>query len=349
MGRRRLPSGRSARRPLIANWHYFADVTFAKWRLSTPIERSAVERAVRNLNGHREQSEANCAYRLDFLRDGERAIVRQFTNGTLTLQNVSGSALFEDLQQRIESAVGASSAPTSPRAVAGPDPATVFTTSWIGTDEAGKGDYFGPLVSAAVFVDERTAALLKELGVRDSKTLSDARVRQLARVVWQTVGRTGAAVVQLQPERYNELYEQFRHEGKSLNTLLAWAHARAIEDLLRNGTPTTNVLVDRFTDVEYIRSRLLRQARERSVNLIALPRAEANVAVAAASILARTTFLEWLERTSRELGITLPKGASVAVIQAAHAIVGRDGPERLRQLAKLHFKTSQAVLTRPPA
>jgi ribonuclease HIII len=331
--------------------------TFGKWRLDQPAARARVEAALRGLDGPlpTERSEANCSLRLDFARGGERAIVRQFTNGTLTLQNANPngaapSALFDQLRACIEAAAG----PAAPAAGAtpvraasdGPDPATVFTTAWIGTDEAGKGDYFGPLVSAAVFVDTRTSAILQELGVRDSKTLTDGRVRQLARTIQQTVGQPGAAVVRIRPERYNRLYDELRREGKSLNTLLAWAHARAIEDLLAAGVETDNVLVDRFTDVAYIRARLLRQSRARTLNLVALPRAEANVAVAAASILARASFVDWIERTSRELGLTLPKGASEAVVRVARQIVAQHGQDRLAALAKLHFKTTEQVLGR---
>jgi ribonuclease HIII len=333
-------------------------VAFEKWRLAEPALRARVERALRAPNGlsATERQEANCSLRLDFTRGRERVIVRQFTNGTLTLQDATGSAsaaLFGELRSRIEAALGpsAASASAEPRGgppVDGPDPATLFSGAWIGTDEAGKGDYFGPLVSAAVFVDERTAAILRELGVRDSKTLSDGRVRQLASVVQQTVGPSGAVVVRLLPARYNSLYDEFHGEGKSLNTLLAWAHARAIEDLLAAGAPTQNILVDRFTDASYIRARLLAKTRSRALNLQALPRAESNVAVAAASILARASFLAWLEHASREVGLALPKGASSAVVTVARQIVARHGEARLCELAKLHFKTTESVLGRQP-
>jgi ribonuclease HIII len=304
-----------------------------------------VQAALREVEGAVERQEANCAYRLDVSRVGQRAIVRQFTNGTLTLQAVGGgpSALFDSLRARIESQIGSPHNAATPRISTTVDAATVFSGAWIGTDEAGKGDYFGPLVSAAVCVDDRSAAVLKELGVRDSKTLTDARVRQLAQQVHQTAR---SAVVRVQPERYNSLYDEFRREGKSLNTLLAWAHARAIEDLLGSGATTNQVLVDRFTDVEYIRARLLHETRAREIVLVALPRAESNVAVAAASILARAGFVQWIERTSRELGLSLPKGASQAVVIAAREVVSRYGEARLSQLAKLHFKTTDSVLKR---
>ncbi|MBI3970457.1 MAG: ribonuclease HIII, partial [Chloroflexi bacterium] len=95
-----------------------------------------------------------------------------------------------------------------------------FDSPWIGSDESGKGDYFGPLVACAVYVDDRSLALLETLGVRDSKLLSDAQIRRLARDV-RAVCAERAAEVLVPPERYNALYEQLRAEGKNLNSLLA--------------------------------------------------------------------------------------------------------------------------------
>jgi ribonuclease HIII len=320
------------------------------------MDQAKVAEALRARGGFVERQEANCSMRLDFAEGGERAIVRQFTNGTLTLQLASSdggeaSPLFAGLHGRIVDVLGESSGvpngaarpgrPSSPEV----DPAEVFTGSLIGTDEAGKGDYFGPLVSAAVFVDEQSAERLRVIGVRDSKLLSDAQVRQLAGQVRQMLGESAWSVVEIGPQSYNQLLPRFRQEGKSLNTLLAWGHARAIENLFQKGVTTTNILVDQFTDVAYIKARLLTEARARHVNLVAMPRAEANVAVAAASVLARDRFLSWLRRTSAELGSTVPKGAAPAADNAARAIVARYGAARLEELVKLHFKNTQRVLS----
>jgi len=106
------------------------------------------------------------------------------------------------------------------------------TEPHVGTDEAGKGDFFGPLVTAGVYVDERTAKLLRTLSVRDSKLVSDRELRGLATNIRNVVEEEMRAVIILAPRRYNELYKQMRSEGKNLNTLLAWAHTRAIEDLI---------------------------------------------------------------------------------------------------------------------
>lgn len=227
----------------------------------------------------------------------------------------------------------------------GNDPNEVPTEGpWLGTDESGKGDYFGPLVSAAVYADEQTAESLRELGVQDSKKLSDKRVRELAPLVRKTVGEARYKVTPINPARYNALHAEFKSEGKNLNSLLAWGHARSIEDLLKGGLQPRYAIVDQFADAKYIQQRLMSEARNSELQVFQFPKAEADVAVAAASILARVEFLTWLERTSAKLGVILPKGASPSVIEVAKQIVAARGREALTELAKLHFKTTQTVL-----
>ncbi len=221
-----------------------------------------------------------------------------------------------------------------------------FDAPWIGSDESGKGDYFGPLVAGAVYVDDRIRELLVTLGVRDSKRLSDPQARRLAQDVRIICGDKCAEVV-VPPERYNGLYAQFRAEGKNLNHLLAWGHSRAIETVLAR-VPCDNVIVDQFADARYIQSRLRGKTRDRPLHVVQVPRAEANIAVAAASVLARDRFLGWLERASRELGMTLPKGASTQVEVAARQLVAKHGRDALARAAKLHFKTTERVLGAAP-
>lgn len=210
----------------------------------------------------------------------------------------------------------------------------------IGTDESGKGDFFGPLVVAGVFVDVVNAEVLRGLGVRDSKRLSDRRCRELSDAIKVTC-REQYTVVGISPARYNDLYERFRQEGKTLTTLLAWAHARVLENLLAR-VECAHAITDQFADPRFVQSKL--QERGKKIHLIQMPRAEVHVAVAAASILARARFLEHLADLSARFEMTLPKGASAAVIQAGQALVKRFGKDALRQAAKLHFKTTAQVL-----
>ena len=213
----------------------------------------------------------------------------------------------------------------------------------IGTDEAGKGDFFGPLVVAAVYVEGSMPELLRTLGVRDSKTLSDGAVQRIAGDVRHVTERRSTVTV-IAPKRYNALLLEMTREGKNLNTLLAWGHTRSIEDLIKGGVEPAYVLSDQFGDRRYIEQKLLSETRLRKLPIVQMPKAESDIAVAAASILARDAFLRWLDRTSRQLGVTLPKGASAQVIATARTIAARLGAAALDEYGKTSFKTMRQVL-----
>jgi ribonuclease HIII len=253
---------------------------------------------------------------------------------------------FEDLRSMVESVPGVAvraKSPAKPDTGASADPRVSEHEPHIGTDEAGKGDFFGPLCTAGVYVDARTAEILRTLGVRDSKTIQDRALRALADQIRQVSAAT-AAITVVAPKRYNELYTQMRSEGKNLNTLLAWTHTRVIEDLIKAGVRPKFILSDQFGDKRYIEQRLLVETRQSGIPLIQMPRAEADVAVAAASILARDAFLGWLERASKALGVALPKGASPQVIETAKLLVQRSGREILNEYAKVSFKTMAKII-----
>jgi ribonuclease HIII len=206
-----------------------------------------------------------------------------------------------------------------------------------GVDESGKGDFFGPLVIAGVFVDRGIARKLMDVGVQDSKRItSDARIRALADEIRKTsIGLF--EVVLIGPTKYNELYEKFGN----LNKLLAWGHARVIENLLEKKSDCPRSLSDQFADKRLIEQSLLRHGRK--IDTQQRPRAESDIAVAAASILAREAFINWLDREGKKLGVRLERGVSEAVKAAAEKIVQDRGPEGLRQVAKVHFRTAHAV------
>ena len=212
----------------------------------------------------------------------------------------------------------------------------------IGTDESGKGDYFGPLVSAGVYVDERSAKDLIGCGIMDSKKLSDSKNLELAREVIK-ICKGRFAIIEISPEKYNDLYEQFKKEKKNLNTLLAWGHAKAIEEILSKVNCKT-AIADKFADERFILDKL--QEKGKKIKLIQMHKAEQNTAVAAASILARARFLEKLSKLSNEYKIDLPKGASQKVVENAKKVVDMYGEKTLRKVAKLHFKTTKAVLNK---
>jgi len=212
----------------------------------------------------------------------------------------------------------------------------------IGTDESGKGDYFGPLVSAGVYVDERSVKDLIGCGIKDSKKLSDSKNLELARKVIK-ICKGRFAIIEISPEKYNDLYEQFKKEKKNLNTLLAWGHAKAIEEILSKVNCKT-AIADQFADESFILGKL--QEKGKKIKLIQMHKAEQNTAVAAASILARARFLEKLSKLSNEYKIDLPKGASQKVVENAKKVVDMYGEKTLRKVAKLHFKTTKAVLNK---
>lgn len=204
----------------------------------------------------------------------------------------------------------------------------------IGIDESGKGDYFGPLVIAAVYVNAESEPDLRLMEVRDSKRISDGRILEMAPDIRQACKHS---VVAIGPQRYNELYAKIRN----LNRLLGWGHARALENLLEQ-VDCGLVIADQFGDERFVRSALLEKGKQ--VRLIQKPKAETELAVAAASILARAEFLLRLKRLSEDVGTSLPKGASSAVELAARMVLKKHGKDRLATIAKMHFKTTQAVL-----
>jgi ribonuclease HIII len=206
-----------------------------------------------------------------------------------------------------------------------------------GVDESGKGDFFGPLVIAGVYVDHGIARNLLNAGVQDSKRIgSDARIRALA----QTIRKSANGLIEtvlIGPQRYNELYEKFGN----LNKLLGWGHARVIENLLEKRPDCPRSLSDQFADVRVIEQSLLRHGRK--IDIEQRTKAESDLAVAAASILAREAFINWLERRGKELGFRLERGASVSVKDTAKKLVETKGPDALREVAKVHFRTAHEV------
>lgn len=204
----------------------------------------------------------------------------------------------------------------------------------IGIDESGKGDYFGPLVIAGVYVTPEQEETLRAAGVRDSKAVADKKAAILAEQIRVLCPFT---VVAIGPERYNSLHASF----KNLNKLLAWGHARAIENLLEK-VSCDRVVADQFGDERFLLNALM--AKGRSITLVQKPRAEEEMAVAAASIVARAEFLRRLQELSTRYEVALPKGASDLVITAGKAFVQRHGADALGQVAKLHFRTTEKVL-----
>jgi ribonuclease HIII len=213
-------------------------------------------------------------------------------------------------------------------------PGTVVKSRIIGTDEAGKGDYFGPLVTAAVLVDPKTAEALTRAGVRDSKDLADTAAKKTAAIIRKTAPH---AVVAIGPIRYNEL----RESKPNLNHLLAWCHATAVAEITETDE-ADEIISDQFGAASLLKNAYALAGVE--LPLTQRHRAESHVAVAAASILARAAFLDGLARLGDEVGRKLPKGAGAQVDEAGRALVAEQGRDVLGRVAKLHFKNTSKVL-----
>lgn len=216
-------------------------------------------------------------------------------------------------------------------------PALVDTTPHFGVDESGKGDYFGPLVVAGVYTDERCAAELVRIGCRDSKAISDdKKIHAIAEKIKKTAGVV-YEVICIGPRRYNELYEEIGN----LNRLLAWGHARVIAALHEKMPSCPRALSDQFAN-EWVLKRALGQRRI-PVQLEQRTKAESDVAVAAASILARDRFVQWMQQTAAASNCPMPLGCGPHVTRAAQHFVSTHGRERLPDVAKLHFKVTQKL------
>lgn len=215
----------------------------------------------------------------------------------------------------------------------------------IGVDESGKGDFFGPLVIAGVYVDADVTRQLREMGAVDSKRIgTDARIAQLAAEIRRTRGLVWE-VIAIHPERYNALHTKFGN----LNRLLAWGHAKIIENLLERVPDCPRAISDQFANPAVLQRAL--QERGRKIELVQRTKAESDPAVAAASILARDGFVTWLNSQTNRLGLEIPKGVSNNVKQAARKLVEMHGPPILPTLCKMHFRTSSEVMqdNHPPS
>lgn len=203
----------------------------------------------------------------------------------------------------------------------------------IGTDESGKGDFFGPLVIAGVLVNEDSAQRFLDLGIKDSKKLSDKKMLTMAAEIKKYAPHS---IIAISNPRYNELYNKI----KNLNKLLAWGHARAIENIL-DSSVCEYALSDKFGDESLIKNALMKNGK--NIRLEQMVRAESDIAVAAASVLARATFVQKMEAMENTYGVKFPKGCSNLVKDAAGVFIQNYGKDKLFEVCKTHFKTYKEV------
>jgi len=218
-----------------------------------------------------------------------------------------------------------------------------------GVDESGKGDFFGPLCIAGAYVNERVIAAWRDQGIRDSKNISsDKKIHELAELIRRTPGCV-VDTVTIGNEAYNRLYGRM----KSVNTLLAWGHARVIENLMgkryQMDPPPVRAISDQFAASKTVIEKAL-MTSGREIELVQRHKAEEDIAVAAASILARDAFVTGLAKLERQFQLQFPKGAGAAVDAAAKQFVETRGAAELALVSKLHFRTALRAqgLPEPP-
>ena len=295
-----------------------------------PTKRQAIEQILKGLNAqYRWQtlSEQYCQYRLDGKTPQGWVRVKQYGNGTLYIDAESA----HDLQTLLQ-ALGLQAADTS-IALAAPTHVSL-TYPYAGSDESGKGDYFGPLVVAAVNLPtEALANDLKKLGIADSKTLTDERIARLLPELVAMLGKANVYLASLMPASYNQHYVE---TGSNLNTLMAKTHAYVHGQLLQQAeTKPTAIVIDNFGGEKKIQQ----HCQSLGLPLTLATQAESRyVAVAAASCLARHTFVDRMRQLSEQWQMRLPLGAGPAVKAAKAQFIRQHGPEALPQVAKTHFK-----------
>lgn len=258
-------------------------------------------------------------------RGGEKAIVNvyQGKKGTRIVVQMN-----TPLAEELRGLLGGAAPPP-------PGPKLPVYAAWCGSDESGKGDFFGPLTVAAVGLSTATAAKAASWGVRDCKTMSDAAALAIDRRVRETLPYK---LVGWMPDEYNKRYETAR----SVNVLLGLAHAEAIAAVHAMLPGVEAAVVDQFGDEGHVEHAL--RAEGVDVPLVQRPRAdETDLAVSAASVVARAAFLRGLAKLEKEWKLPLHKGAGPETVENARDFLRRHGREKLGQVAKLHFKTAQQL------
>jgi len=269
------------------------------------------------------EKEIQYGWQFTLQRDGEKAVVKAYYNKKNQFHitwPTQQNQLVLDLMQRM----GAVAVQSSPKAD--------FKEIWAGSDESGKGDFFGPLVVAAVVVRNTLAQELQLVGVKDCKELTDKKVLELEPIIKEKA--VSYKVLELLPEYYNQRYNQV----KNLNTLNASGHFHALAQVLQAVPEAEGALIDQFLKDESLVRELRKQFPGKKFTQ--RPRAEEDIAVAAASVLARAQFLHTMEHLAEEAGEQeLPKGSGPLQAAVARRIAARLGKESLPKFVKTHFVT----------
>jgi len=203
-----------------------------------------------------------------------------------------------------------------------------------GIDESGKGDFFGPLVIAGAYTDKNLTRSLLDEGIADSKKITDTRIKKLSKIIRDSPGIEHEIII-IGPKKYNELYSKIGN----LNKLLAWGHATCIERLCEKRPDCERALSDQFARSSVLTSSL--GERGKNIEIQQRTKAESDIAVATASILARDAFVTWIDKATEQFGFPIPKGASNKVQETGEKLVAQHGTQILQEVSKTHFKTAK--------
>ncbi len=278
----------------------------------------------------------NYGEKLQLTRNGEKVTLCLY-NGKKGLKLVWGGKASSFLTE-CQEAMGETETKHTNTSISLLEQATGFDGLWAGSDESGKGDYFGPLVVAAVCLDTAAGKKLCQEGVMDSKALPDKKIHELAQKIRKNA--KSFSILALKEPFYNQRYAQLQSKKMNLNHLLASGHVHALDEVLQK-VPTCHwAVVDQFSRHSPIAAQLI--ARHTGLHVYETPGGERDMAVAAASILARDTFVSIMDDMSVKAGFSLPKGGSTQATAAAKKIVKEQGREALGQYVKLHFANTKS-------
>ncbi len=280
-----------------------------------------------------DKREISYGLQLRLSRNADKSVLNLYYSEKKGLSTVVGGSSTSDLKAELEALLLGERNPYT-------GPGLHSWNSWIGSDECGKGDYFGPLIGSAFYCSKDQVPKLKEIGVEDSKKLNEKQIYQVAKELYLNFPGQANSVV-IKPRRYNELIADFKQRGRNLNDLLAWLHFKVISGILDERPNTEGVIIDQFSKAQKARSLIIPKYPD--VNVVERTAAERDIAVAAASILSRYQFLEHMKKMNSRFDMNFPLGANKRVIDSARSFIQKHGKDKFDEVAKLHFKTTQQL------
>ncbi|MCM3769993.1 MULTISPECIES: ribonuclease HIII [Priestia] len=252
----------------------------------------------------------------------------------------SGKVLFQGKEAETEAAKWGGPLDAAKKVPASHLPSNFSSLSVIGSDEVGTGDYFGPMTVVAAYVQKEQLPLLKELGVRDSKELTDAKIIEIAK---QLVSFIPYSLLVL----HNEKYNAFQEKGMSQGKMKALLHNKALSNVLKKLDPEKPdaILIDQFVEKNTYYKHVVKEKEIIKENVFFSTKGESvHLSVAAASIIARYAFLKQMDLLTEKTGMVIPRGAGAQVDIAAAKIIKKHGVNALNSLAKIHFANTEKAL-----